>query len=570
MNSIKKVLYIIGKDKIYGVYFLSFLSILNFFLELLSIISIPIFISALLGEYLLLEKYNINFINKENFIIYSSIFVAASFITKNIFLIYGSYFQAKFMEKIKAKISKKLFSHYFKINPLKHYILKPSIMARNSTVEVQGFYVYFMNLNKLFIEITSTLTIFFILLFLNPLISLSVILIFMLSSFLYVKFLRPTLKIRAKENHSIIANFNKIIFETFESIKDIKIYQKEKEVTKIFEKKVDLFEKNIFFFNVLDKFPKIFLELLSIISILLVSVIMFVSYDNFLTNLPLLALIVVSFIRLIPAFTGINSAIFYLRIQSPSLNIIYDQLKLINSVEFENKKNQKKDELKRKYKDNIDIQKNYLVIDDISFSYQNDKKLLEKINIVIPKRSFVSILGPTGSGKTTLHQIMMGQIKPLKGNIFYKNQNIQLCYESWLNNISYVSQKIFLLDETIEKNICLNFGNEEIDKYKLSKAIEVAELEDKIKSLKNGIKEQIGTDGITLSGGERQRIALARAIYKSADILFLDEFTSSLDILTEEKIVNNLKANFPDITIIMVTHRPELTKKSDQIYNLVK
>lgn len=88
--------------------------------------------------------------------------------------------------------------------------------------------------------------------------------------------------------------------------------------------------------------------------------------------------------------------------------------------------------------------------------------------------------------------------------------------------------------------------------------------------MKYGIKEQIGTDGIKLSGGERQRIALARAIYKSADLLFLDEFTSSLDILTEEKIVKNLRTNFPDITIIMITHRPELTKKSDQVFNLVK
>ena len=194
MESIKKILYVIGKDKIYGVYLLCFLSLLNFFLELFSIISIPIFISALLGEYSLLERHDTKFLTKDNFLFYSSIFVAVSFIIKNIFLIYGSYFQAKFMEKIKANTSKKLFSHYFKINPLKHHLLKPSIMARNSTIEVQGFYVYFMNLNKLFIDITSILTIFCILFFLNPTISLSVISFFIVSSFLYIKFLRPTLK----------------------------------------------------------------------------------------------------------------------------------------------------------------------------------------------------------------------------------------------------------------------------------------------------------------------------------------------------------------------------------------
>ena len=162
----------------------------------------------------------------------------------------------------------------------------------------------------------------------------------------------------------------------------------------------------------------------------------------------------------------------------------------------------------------------------------------------------------------------MGLIKPRQGNIFFKNQNIELLNDKWLSKISFVSQKIFLLDETIKKNICLNFDGEIIDQDKLNRAIKIAELPDQMISINEKISKQIGTDGISLSGGERQRLAIARAVYKSSEILFLDEFTSSLDNQTQEKIIKNLKDYLPDTTIIMISHRQEITRHCDKVINL--
>ena len=324
----------------------------------------------------------------------------------------------------------------------------------------------------------------------------------------------------------------------------------------------------MFFFKVFDKLPRIFLEVLSIISILIFAIIFFSYTDNVITALPTLILIVVSVIRLIPAFSGISMTLFYLRVHTPSVEIVYDQLKEIKNLRenFQFSKNK----IKETYEKNLDKLKNFLIIDNISFSYDEKKPLLKNIFFKIPKNSIVSIVGPSGCGKTTLQSILMGFINPDEGNIYCENKNIRLNYDGWIKKISYVSQKVFLFNDTIEKNICLNFDDGKIDKERLEKAIEIAELKQKIFSLENKFNEEVGSDGSKLSGGERQRIALARAIYKKSQIIFLDEFTSNLDVHTESKIINNIKNNIPDVTVIMITHRPEIMDKSDLILRLNK
>lgn len=387
-------------------------------------------------------------------------------------------------------------------------------------------------------------------------------------SFFYLRRIRPKIKKKGKENLALVSNFNKVIFETFEAIRDIKVYQKEKVVSEIFKEKINNFESNVFFFNVFDKFPRIILELVSIFSILIVSIVFFNYTENVIETLPILALIIISAIRLVPAFSGMTTALFYLRVYTPNIDIICNQLHEINLNTQRNIDNNNVDY--KPYQESLDINKNYLVIDQISFSYEKDKSILKDISLNISKGSFVSIMGKSGSGKTTLQNIMMGLIKPNKGNIFYQNKNIFSIYNNWIKKISYVSQKVFLFDDTVEKNICLNFDNSKIDQMKLDKAIEVSELTEKIQFLNNKFQENVGADGFKLSGGERQRIALARAIYKEAEILFLDEFTSNLDVLTEEKIINKLRKYFPNITIILITHRHEIARKSDIIFNLEK
>lgn len=571
MKTLKKVLFIIGKENKKDLFFLLSINIVVFFLEFFSMMSIPIFASALLNTKLFISKYDflMNTFIEENFLVLASIFLISTFLLKNLSIVFGRYVTQNYLKNLKIKLSTKLFSHYFQSSLLDIQFLKPSIMFRNCVSEVEGVYAYLLSLNKLILETSAAIVIFIILLTLNVQMSLTLILIFSSVTFFYFKFVRPTLKRKAKENQIFLANFNKSISETFEAIKDIKIFQKERDVYNLFKKDIISFEKNMFFFKIFEIFPRILLEIISIIVVLVVSLIIFTksnSSNDFIDYIPALVLVIGSSIRLIPAFSGINLSLFYLRVYARSIDIISEQLKRVASNHLS--ENKKKNINPIIYKKDLDLEKNYLIVDNVSFSYDKNQKLLKNINLKIPKKSSVAIVGQTGSGKSTLQHIMMGLIQPDEGNVFFKNRNLDSIYNSWISKIAYVSQKVFILDDTIEKNICLNFDNSKIDQTRLEAAIQIAELKNKISSFDNKIKEQTGTDGINLSGGERQRIAIARAFYKKSEILFLDEFTSSLDNLTQQKIIDNLKVNLPETTIIMISHRQEITEKCDFVIKL--
>ena len=571
MKTLKKVLFIIGKENKKDLFFLLSINIVVFFLEFFSMMSIPIFASALLNTKLFISKYDFLFFSfiEENFLVLASIFLISTFLLKNLSIVFGRYVTQNYLKNLKIKLSTKLFSHYFQSSLLDIQFLKPSIMFRNCVSEVEGVYAYLLSLNKLILETSAAIVIFIILLTLNVQMSLTLILIFSSVTFFYFKFVRPTLKRKAKENQIFLANFNKSISETFEAIKDIKIFQKERDVYNLFKKDIISFEKNMFFFKIFEIFPRILLEIISIIVVLVVSLIIFTksnSSNDFIDYIPALVLVIGSSIRLIPAFSGINLSLFYLRVYARSIDIISEQLKRVASNHLS--ENKKKNINPIIYKKDLDLEKNYLIVDNVSFSYDKNQKLLKNINLKIPKKSSVAIVGQTGSGKSTLQHIMMGLIQPDEGNVFFKNRNLDSIYNSWISKIAYVSQKVFILDDTIEKNICLNFDNSKIDQTRLEAAIQIAELKNKISSFDNKIKEQTGTDGINLSGGERQRIAIARAFYKKSEILFLDEFTSSLDNLTQQKIIDNLKVNLPETTIIMISHRQEITEKCDFVIKL--
>ena len=159
-------------------------------------------------------------------------------------------------------------------------------------------------------------------------------------------------------------------------------------------------------------------------------------------------------------------------------------------------------------------------------------------------------------------------IKPTSGAITHNGEDIFTSLTSWRKKIGSVSQNIFLLDSTIEKNITFNLNNEAVNTKKLNKAIKVSQLESKIKSLPLGLRTKVGNNGIKLSGGERQRLAISRILYQDPEIIFLDESTNSLDFKTEKLILDGIKENFKDKTIIMIAHRQNLVEYCDKVWNL--
>jgi ABC-type bacteriocin/lantibiotic exporter with double-glycine peptidase domain len=210
-----------------------------------------------------------------------------------------------------------------------------------------------------------------------------------------------------------------------------------------------------------------------------------------------------------------------------------------------------------------------IIIDNIFFSYKNNRKnILKNLNIKINFGDFIGIEGPSGSGKTTLLSIILGLLKPDKGDIIVDQTSIFNNVRSWQNQISYVPQNLYLIDDTIQGNIALGLPTKEINLNLLSQVIKLSCLEDMINELPEGLSTNVGELGMNLSGGQRQRIGIARALYRQPKLLILDEFTNALDKDLEQKVMHNIYSLKKNITAILVSHDNNVLKNCDKIIKL--
>ena len=548
------------------------LNFLMFILETLSIISIPLFASTLIDPTLVLNKISFYFpesyflyLDASNIIYISSGFVIISFLLKNSFLLFLLYFQGHFFKDIKINMSRKLFNYYVYLPYLEHVEKDPSTLARNITNETQLLNTYLMEATHFIRESSAVLVIFLILIGIQPFITLLVCFLFSLIGLLYLKLVKPFVKNRAEQNQLLSKNIFQIIYETFGSIKDLKILMKEAKIINYFDKDIKIFEKNNFYFLVIAKLPKILLELIAVITITVITLVFFNFNQDYSKFFPMLSLLVICVFRFIPAFNSITVSRYYMRLTTPSLNLLSKEIKIIDKFLDKNLNYSKKNE-NNIYK--LD-KSNFFDIKNLSFSYSNNKIVqLNNINMSLKKGSMIGITGKTGSGKSTLFHLILGLIKPKEGDIFYNGESIFNNLNKWREKIGYVSQNVFLLNSSIKNNVTFNFLEEAVDSKKLETAINIAQLKKKITSLPNGIDTNVGSEGLKLSGGERQRIALARALYRDPEIYFMDESTSALDANTEKLIFEAIKKDVNDKTVILIAHRKTTLDKCDEVLTL--
>ena len=225
---------------------------------------------------------------------------------------------------------------------------------------------------------------------------------------------------------------------------------------------------------------------------------------------------------------------------------------------------------KEKIKKNLILTEkiNSFHLKNIDFSYTNHENILSELDFKINKGEMVGIFGDSGEGKTTFLHILMGLIEPTNGEIKINNKKINLQNLNWNAKLSYVPQDIYLLDDTIQKNIAFCKEDSAIDNKKISDAISKSRF-DKVLELNNrNLSDIVGNKGISLSGGQKQRLGVARAFYNKPEILVLDEATSSLDEENEISMMKNLQEIKKDCCIIFVTHKKNLKDYFDKKYIL--
>lgn len=280
--------------------------------------------------------------------------------------------------------------------------------------------------------------------------------------------------------------------------------------------------------------------------------------ENFNESLPIIGLYVFAGYRLMPALQQIYTSLTQLVFVHSSIEKICNDIKNFKEV----KKNQ--------HSDIVRLDKE-IKFKDVSYNYPNNSRTaLKDINLTIPNKSTVAFVGPTGSGKTTAIDIILGLLEPQKGNIEVDGKNItKHNLLSWQQSIGYVPQQIYLSDDTVMANIAFGVDIKSVNHDMLKKAAKIANLHQFVdEQLPKKYETIIGERGIQLSGGERQRIGIARALYNNPKVLILDEATSALDNQTEKAVMNAINELSGDITIILIAHRLNTIKDCDIIFQL--
>ncbi len=553
---------------------LLFLILTASLLEMLGVGSIPLFLGLLLDQSRIIELVqNISFLSFfeklsfKNQIIYSGMFLLLFFTFKNIFLFFVNYYQSNLSKDLNIDNAKRLFGSY--IFSSYESILKknPAYITRNISADIINANLYLITLINLIREILLISVIFLLLIWVDFVSTSLIFILMVIFVSLFYFFVRTKIKELSLLNQKLRGTQIKLINQIFGSIKETKVYAKEKSFENVFNVSTTGVEKINFFTNIISKIPRLLIEVFFIIGILVIIFISITGSEEINKLIPTLTFLGVAVIRLMPAFSSLTSFMNALKKTEPSFNLITNELveleKNSNNFKFINKDN-KKNSSQLNYFENENIE-----FKNVFFEYEGgDKQCLKDVNMIINSKKTTAIVGKTGSGKTTLINLILGLLNPTKGDIFIGNLSLNKNVKEWQKHISIVPQDIYLLDDTIRNNIVFDNEQRAIDKKKLSEAIEKSKLKEFVSSLALKDNTIVGNQGVRLSGGQKQRIGIARALYQNKKILILDEATSSLDNETEKKLLDDLFELKGEIRLIAVTHRVNVLKNFDVIFNI--
>ena len=574
INLIKKVYLTLPHNQRKNFFFIIFLIIFQVFLEMLGIGLILPVISIILDpnffyekiDFLNLKKYNL----EETSLIYLSLFfLLAIYYLKNLYLIFFSWIRNRFSNNVWVSISNQLVSAYLHKSHLYHVDINTAEILRN--MEDSKNFEAFLN-QLIFITVETLIFIIIIgtLLIYSPISTIFIVMVVFFCGFAYIKAMSKKLKSWGNERTEHRKKSTKFLIEAMQGLDQAKInnvvdYFKNKYIkTNKYYAQIHL--KYSFF----ETLPKFLIELIGITTLVIFIAILVGSGTDSKDIILVMSFITVCLIRLMPSsskiISSINSLSFFVPVIK-NLNEVINKPEEVDTINNESKKNNEFKNEKISV-DNVLTFEKSLIIDNVEFAYQNNNCIFRNLNLKINKGEFVGIIGQSGLGKSTLINLILGLLAADKGTIKIDDKNIKEYLNDWRKLIGYVSQDIYILDDTLKKNIAFGIENKNIDEKKIEEAIIKSQLQRFVNNLPEGLETVIGENASKISGGQRQRIGIARALYKDPKFLIFDESTSNLDKETSTELIKFMTENKKNFTILFITHKTEQLKNCDKVYKI--
>lgn len=490
--------------------------------------------------------------------------VIVVYLAKTLYFVFYSWVSAKYSYMVQRELGVRVLEAYMKQGYLFFVQNNTSRLINGISGDASSIYGI---LKTIFTSLMKLLTILCIgaYIMMQSIQMAVVLLLLALLCLLVIQLLyRKSMSKNGRIRRDLMCEMNQVAMEAIQGHKEVLVMNKQEYFIKEYGDVKARYSRVSVKVDMGTTVPAYLIEMICITGILVAVAIQMGNTSNVTELIAQLSTIAAGAFRILPALGAITSGINTITMSTSQLRACYETVRQVKELEQEERR---KTEQTKKYAD-VQLQRE-ITLQGVSFRYpEAQEDVLENVNLTIKKGESIAFIGPSGAGKTTVSDIILALLKPTEGHILMDGIDIEDLGGQWNRIIGYVPQATFIIDDTVRHNIAFGVKKTDIDDEKVWQALKIAQLDEFIKNLPNGLDTKVGERGVRFSGGQRQRLAIARALYRNPDVLVLDEATAALDNETESEVMKAIEALQGYKTLIIVAHRLTTVRKCDVIYEV--
>lgn len=566
---VKKLRYVFDRKDKMKLVGLAILMIIGSVLELLAVAVFNPFIEVLMqtssiedDSFLKLFFAHIHLNGIEQYLVVLSALIAVIYLVKNIYLSFLQNVILSFSYTTRMNLATRLLTTYMNEPYTFHLSKNIAEMQRCLQSDTSQFMTLISSGLQLTVEMVTCLALAAYLFHTSHSITVVIGVLLLMCIGLFFIISKKVSSRLGRQNEHYNAKLFQWINQSLGGIKELKILQREEYFIDSYKTNYKKLIWGARVNELIAALPKYIVETVAMVGLVFAIIIkLLFGHGALETFIPQIAVFAVAAFRLLPSVGRVNAYINSIMYNKASLDMIYDDLKEIDSEPVQKAEWQGE-------KENWIFTKG-VIVEHVTYHYpDSDVEVLHDISLEIPKGKTVALIGPSGAGKTTLADIILGLLPPVSGVVRMDQHNVYENLRSWREKLGYIPQSIYLSDDTIRNNVAFGIYEAQIDDNAIWKALEKAQLKEFVQGLENGLDTYVGDRGVRLSGGQRQRIGIARALYHDPEILVLDEATSALDSSTEQAVMESIESLQGLKTMIIIAHRLTTIKNADLVYEV--